>query len=113
MPYTDDGKAVMLYGLAATISHISLHSGVPTDGNELSGGVYRRMRVDFRDPDSGEVSLARAVSFDVPEGARVTHAGFWNASSGGILLAWERTNEHTFRGRGVYVIDLAKLMITS
>lgn len=112
MPFTDDGRAVMLYGLAATISHVSLHNGPPEDGNELSGGVYRRKQIDFRDPESGEVRTLREIQFDVPEGARVTHAGFWNAPIGGVLLAAGPTNAHQFHGRGVYVIDLAKLSVS-
>jgi len=113
MPYTDEGKAVMLYGIANTISHVSLHSGPPNKGNELTGGVYRRKQIDFSDPETGEVRNEREITFDVPQGARITHAGFWSASYGGTLLAAAPTTEREFRGRGVYVIDLVKLGITN
>jgi hypothetical protein len=112
MPYTDEGKAIMLYGLASSITHVSLHSGPPPNGHEIKGGVYRRKPIDFHDPLSGEVETHREVSLEVPEGAHVTHAGFWTALIGGTLLAWEETKEHRFRGRGVYMIDLATLSIT-
>jgi hypothetical protein len=113
MPYTDEGKALMLWNLAATISHVSLHSGIPEDGHELSGGVYRRMQIAFINPEDGSMRSEREVSFEVPAGARVTHAGFWNTSIGGTLLAWAPSTEHRFKGRGVYVVDLAQLGITS
>lgn len=112
MPYTDEGKAIMLYGLAASISYVSLHHGPPPNGNELSGGVYRRKQIDFLDPETGSVRTQREIRIEVPAGARVTHAGFWTALIGGTLLAWGRTAEHEFRGRGVYVVDLAKMIIT-
>jgi len=112
MPYTDAGRNAMLWNLAAMISHVSLHSGDPTEGDELSGGVYRRMPIEFRDPVTGAVRNEREIRFEVPEGARVTHVGFWTSSIGGELLAWASTNEHVFRGRGVYVVDLARLGIS-
>ena len=43
MPYTEEGKAVMLYALAATVTHVSLHSGRPAPYNEITGG--RRMPI--------------------------------------------------------------------
>lgn len=111
MPYTEQGQAVMLWSLAQSISHISLHNGPPPSGHELEGGVYRRMQIDFLDPLTGEIRTQREIRFEVPEGSRVTHAGFWTASIGGALLAWEKTTEHNFRGRGIYVADLVKLSL--
>lgn len=108
MPYTEEGKAVMLHALASYISHASLHGG-PPPGRELAGGVYRRKQIDFRNPDDGSMRTSLEVAFDVPEGVRVTHVGFWTSIIGGDLLAWGRTTEHSFRGRGIYIIDLAKL----
>jgi len=109
MPYTAEGKEIMLWNLAATISHASLHSGPPPQGNEIRGGVYRRMRIDFVDPANGKVRSERVVEFDVPALAKVTHVGFWTNSISGVLLAWGVVTEKTFRGRGVYVIDLAEM----
>lgn len=102
----------MLYGLVNTISHVSLHNGLPTqEKTELFGGVYRRKQIDFLNPETGEARTQAEIYIEVPEGARVTHAGFWTSSIGGTLLAWGKTTVHQFRGRGVYVIDLAKMSI--
>lgn len=109
MPYTEQGKAIMLWNLAASISHISLHDGPPPEGHEIRGGVYRRMRIDFRDPESGSIRTQREIRIEVPQGARVRYAGFWTSEIGGAMLAWGEAVEHAFRGRGVYVVDLAKL----
>jgi hypothetical protein len=99
----------MLWNLASVISHVSLHSGEPNAANELRGGVYRRMQINFRDPIDGVIRSEREVSFEVPAGAHVTHAGFWTSSIGGTLLAWDESREHAYRGRGTYIVDLARL----
>ncbi len=109
MPYTEQGKAVMLWSLVGAISHMSLHSGPPVDGHELADGTYRRKQVDFRDALDGVVLSERAVQFDMPAGAHVRYAGFWTSSIGGALLAWAKAPEKAFKGRGVYDVDVAQL----
>jgi hypothetical protein len=111
--YTVEGKALMLWNEASAISHVSLHSGPATAENELKGGVYRRKQIDFKDPIDGSIRTQREIEFEVPQGAHVTHAGFWTSSIGGTMLARGRTKPHTFRGRGVYVIDLVKMDLNS
>lgn len=109
MPYTEQGKAVMLWGLASAISHMSLHSGPADEGHELRGGVYRRLQVDFTTPDEGEMRSTRKVSFEVPEGAVVKAVGFWTTSQEGVMLAWGALPEIKTRGRAFIEVDLAEL----
>jgi hypothetical protein len=109
MPYSDEGKALMLWNFASAASHLSLHSGPPESGHELAEGAYRRKQLEFTDPVAGTMRTLREITFDVPAGAHVTHAGFWSNQIGGALLASARTTEQSFRGRGVYVVDVAKL----
>lgn len=109
MPYTELGKAVMLAGpgLRAAISHMSLHSGPPLEGHELPAGIYRRGSVELRDPAGGEMRSDGPIRLDVPEGSRVEFAAFWSEPTGGALLAWAKAPAKSFRGRGVYEVDMA------
>lgn len=111
MPYTDDGKAVMLYALRELVRFASLHSARPTDGfNELPHDVYRRQPVDLRDPVEGEMRTHRELEFEVPPGAEVRYVGFWTRATSGVMLAYKRLpTPLTYRGRGVLVIDAATL----
>jgi hypothetical protein len=109
MPYTDEGKAVMLRALEGAISHLSLHDGRPPDGNELPYGIYRRKQIDLREPDDGAMKTVRRIEFDVPAEAVITHAGFWTRPIGGVLLAWAQAPMHNFKNLGMYVVDLAEL----
>lgn len=109
MPYHVAAKNLMLNHLRQAISHVSLHSGPPIAGNELSGDVYARVKVEFGDALSGVIELQGKAIFAAPAGAKVTHAGFWTSGKGGVLLASGPTKEASFDKRGVYVVDTAKL----
>lgn len=109
MPYTAAGKTLMLMQLHRSAKFASLHGGSPTKANELAGGLYQRMPVDFLEPHDGVMKLAAGQVFAVPEGASVTHIGFWTAITGGVLLAHGEVAPKQYKKRGVYVLDGAKL----
>lgn len=110
MPYTTDAKNLMIDYAASLITHVSLHTGRPTmEANELSVEPYRRELIRFSLAEGGEVASERSVRINVPPGVEITHAGFWTASSGGTMLAWGRVPKRSFRGRGVYELDLVTL----
>lgn len=111
MPWTQEGKAVMLVAARDAISHMSIHNAKPVDGlHELPQDVYRRRQVDFKDPVAGEAKSERPVRFDIPPGGHVAYAGFWTRSIGGVMLAWAPLPEkRTFHGRGILEVDLAVL----
>lgn len=109
MPYEVSAKNLMLNCLRQVISHASLHSDKPSAGNEIAGGSYVRALVEFTEAANGVITLTTKPMFGVPEGARVTHAGFWTSDRGGLLLASGTIEEATFDKPGVYVIDSAKL----
>lgn len=109
MPYTDVGLAAMLGGpgLRAAVRYVSLHSGPPTEDNELPEGVYRRKPIDLRPPSGAEIRSNDPMPIEVPEGALVGSVGFWTAPTGGQMLAWEPVPPHKFSGRGIYEIGAA------
>jgi len=108
--WTEEGKALQLWRAREAISHISLHSGIPDMDNELPDGIYRRVQIDFREPREGEIRSERKVVLSVPEGSTPTHAGFWNAPFGGVMLARGKlSRSRTFKGDGTVEITLAAL----
>lgn len=115
MPYTLAAKAVMLDPLRLAISHVSLHSGPPSAANELPGPAYTRQRIELTKPVNGAIfTIGAGAMFSIPAGARVTHAGFWNASKGGVLLATARAPKEEFYERaGGYRVTSARLDLNS
>ena len=111
MPYTAEGKHVMLNGpgLRPVISHMSVHSGKRAIAeNELPVAVYQRRQVDLREPNDDVVMRsARKVEFDIPPGGHVESVGFWTAASGGSMVAWKPIPPKTFEFGGVLSVDLA------
>lgn len=74
-----------------TTVYVSLHSADPTDdgsGAELSGNGYARQSATFSAPSGGATSNSADITFSASGGAwsAATHAGIWDASSGGNLL---------------------------
>jgi hypothetical protein len=73
----------MLEALAATVTHVSLHSAFPgsTGAGEISGGApaYGRSTVTWVSPVVGAALQADDLpSFNVPSGATIAWAGLWN-----------------------------------
>lgn len=107
MPYTDDGKAAMLYALRQVVHYVSLHD---EDGDELPLGIYQRQQIDLLDPFGGETKSSREMKFQIPQGTEVRFVGFWNLQVSGVMLAFKKAPETMkFRGKGLLVIDTATL----
>ena len=109
MPYEIAAKNLMLDALRPAISHVSLHSGVPTRANEVSGADYMRQRTEFGPAVGGALRLSEGKRFEVSAKSRVNHAGFWTGAKGGVLLCWGSLDEVLFAERGVYVLDAGVL----
>ncbi|MEU9921875.1 hypothetical protein AB0H51_11360 [Streptomyces griseoluteus] len=95
MPLTDLGRAAALSGgLTDAITHISLHSAIPSNAGsgELSGGSYARRAVTWGAPSAGVADSSGQMTHEVPGGATVAAYGYWNAASGGAFLGWAPLN---------------------
>lgn len=97
MPYTLEGKYVMLNSLLQVASHFSLHHSRPVDietgevlpDSELpADSVYRRKQIAQGPAYDGESKNQRIVDIEVPEGAEVAAIGLWTSAFAGYLLAW-------------------------
>ncbi len=114
MPYTADGKNLMLAALKGVnpttpITHASLHTGDPTVGNEVAGGspAYARKPITFGTPAAGSMEDAGDVVFDVPAGTTVAYVGFWSALTGGVLLSHGAVTNEVFAAQGTYTLTQA------
>ena len=76
---------------------VGLFTAAPSDtggGTEVSGSGYARQSVTFGAPsqsgESARIANTGAVSFTASGGAfgTVTHVGYFDAATGGNLLAW-------------------------
>lgn len=84
--YTDAAIHNMLAAEGTT--HLSLHSAYSSSGdNEISGGspAYARKAVTWSAPASRGITIAGAVTFDVPA-STVAWIGRWTALTGGTFL---------------------------
>jgi hypothetical protein len=111
MPYTDEGKQVMLGALRFAVSHVGAHSDVPSSAinTEPVAGVYRRAEINLFDPVLGVVE-AYKIHINVPPNTRVSHIGFWTRAVGGNCLAYYCLEEILYyRGRGVVSVDVAHM----
>lgn len=100
-------------GIAAGITHLSLHTASPsTNGaNEVSGGSYARKAITWGAASGGIRS--GSVTFDVPAGTTITHAGGWTALTAGTFKGGaELSGEETFGSAGTYQLT-ASLTVTA
>jgi hypothetical protein len=113
MPYTTEGKNLMLNALAAAATHVGLHTAVPSTAtpNEVTGGspAYARKANTWNTASAGAVDNSNAPVFDVPAGTTVTHVGFWSAATSGVCYAYAAVTNETFGGQGTYTLTDADL----
>lgn len=120
MPLVANGKNLALNALRGVnpttpITHASLHSATPnaSGSNEISGGspAYARQAVTFNAADGDSITMAAAVTFNVPAGATVAFAGFWSASTSGTFLGYGALTSETFTGQGQYVLNPSDVVL--
>lgn len=68
--------------------YVSLHTADPGDtgANEVTGGGYTRKAVVFDVPSGKTMTNSVAVEFENLPTCTVTHAGLWDAETGGNFL---------------------------
>ena len=98
MPYTDDGKNMMLDELGGNvnaqgpITHLAAFDGDPTTtGTEITGGspAYERQAVSFNAATGGAIDSIGTQTFDIPGGSTVDHIALMDAFTGGVVLAYD------------------------
>jgi hypothetical protein len=85
--YSGSSKNLMLDALAATITHVQLHTGPPGasgTANVATGGGATRQAVSWAASSSGTVTTSGGVTWSVPAGS-YSYVSFWTALSGGTF----------------------------
>ncbi len=113
MPYSTDGKNLMLNALAAVALRASLHDGDPGAAganNELSGGnpAYARKPISWVAADAGNINLNGTAVFDIPAGGTVLYVGFWNVA-GDVFYGSALVTQEDFAAQGTYTLTDADL----
>ena len=112
MALNTGGKNVMLGGLTAVATHVSLHTADPgaTGTSEVSGSPYTRELAGWASPSAGAVANSGAIVFDVPAATTITHLGYWSASTTGTFYGWRALDSsQTFATAGTYTIAIGNL----
>ena len=112
---TDLGKNLMLNGFADDASHVSLHTADPglTGDDEVGGGTYARVEVDWAAAASGSVVSASPIVFNVPGSTTINHLGYWDSDSGGTFYGSRALDTpQTFATAGTYTIAAGNLTET-
>lgn len=93
----------------------SLHETDPGDfgGKELRGGSpeYTRQPVFFGSAREGSASSDSLPIFNVPAGATIRYAGFWDRD-GNFLWGSELEAPETFGAQGTYTLNSATLALS-
>lgn len=110
MPYSDNGKNVMLNALGALAVYASLHTDIPNSSgsNEVSGGspAYARKAIAYDSAASGSMDKnATDPVFDVPAATTVFYIGLWSASTAGTFYGYMPINGGTIKGVGTAATD--------
>lgn len=104
---TDDGKNLLLDGLAGGVTFVSLHTADPgvSGSAEVTGGAYTREGSTWASAASASVSTSASIVFDVPGSTTITHLGYWSASTSGTFYGSRAldTNQ-TYATAGTYTI---------
>jgi hypothetical protein len=112
MALTTTGRNVMLNGLTAVASHVSLHTADPsTNGaNEVTGSPYTRELADWVPATGGTAVNDGAIVFDVPGSTTIAFIGYWSAGTAGTFYGSRAldTNQ-TFATAGTYTIAAGNL----
>lgn len=119
MPYTPDGKAVMLDGLRGAapaanrgIATVSAHTADPGNNgaNEVTGGSYARQAVAFNAPAGGIIGqTASDPVIPIPAGVTVTHLGYWSGEGVPKFLGSDPITSETFGSAGNLTVTDSQL----
>ena len=128
--YLEDKVMNHLFGgtayTAPTTWYVGLLTAAPTDstaGTEVSGGSYARQGISWTVTGSGTALAASNAAITMPaattDWGTVTHAGIYDADTGGNLCAFETltqsdfstSNPKTINSGDIFKIDSGNLKI--
>ena len=112
MALNTGGKNLMLNGLTAAATHVSLHTADPgaTGTSEVSGSPYTRELAGWAAASGGTAVNSGSIVFDVPSATTISFLGYWSAGTAGTFYGSRAldTNQ-TFATAGTYTIAIGNL----
>jgi hypothetical protein len=112
MALNTGGKNLMLNGLTAAATHVSLHTADPgaTGTSEVSGSPYTRELADWAAASGGTAVNDGAIVFDVPSLTTIAFIGYWSAGTAGTFYGSRALDtSQTFATAGTYTITAGNL----
>jgi hypothetical protein len=112
MALNTGGKNLMLNGLTAAATHVSLHTADPgaTGTSEVSGSPYTRELAGWAAASGGTASNSGSIVFDVPSATTIAFIGYWSASTAGTFYGSRALDtSQTFATAGTYTITAGNL----
>ena len=112
MALVTNGLNVMLNGLTAAATHVSLHTADPgsNGANEVSGSPYTRELAGWAAASGGTAVNSGSIVFDVPGSRTITHLGYFSASTAGTFYGSRALDtSQTFATAGTYTITAGNL----
>lgn len=111
---TDASKNTAADAIAAIISYVSAHTGVPGSGgaNEVSGGAYARQAISFNAASGGVITNTAQIDIPIPVSTTVAYIGVWTALSGGTFRGYADITDEVFSASGTCRIAAGALSIT-
>ena len=107
MPFTNDGKAIMLNAMRNATTEISLHTADPgtTGASEYAGAGYARAAAvvaDWDAPAAGVVALNNDKDFTGVAADPVTHFGVWAGAT--FVAGTAIAGDTTFNAAGEFTL---------
>ena len=114
--YLEDKVMGHLFGgtayTAPTTWYVGLQTAAPSDsagGTEVSGGAYARQTVAWTVASGGTAQASNTAALTFPaattDWGTVTHAGVYDAASGGNLVAYEQLTKTDFTTANPKVVN--------
>jgi hypothetical protein len=107
MPFTNDGKAIMLNAMRNATTEISLHTADPgtTGASEYAGAGYARVAAvaaDWDAPAAGVVTLNADKPFTGVALDPVSHFGVWAGAT--FVASATITGDTSFNAAGEFIL---------
>jgi len=113
MPLVVAGKNAACDGIAAIVTHASLHTTLnDTGANEVTGGApaYARKAITWSAASGGQRSNSAGLTFDVPAATTVVAFGLFTAITAGTFEGWLPINPGA---KGFATLDISTDGFTS
>ncbi len=113
MPLNTAGKVLAANGIAAAVTHMSLHTANP-GGTGANASAAARKPITLTVDGSGNLSVSNVAFTGGAASGACTHVGFWSAITAGTNYGDDSlTGDLTFNAAGEYTVSSATLTLSA